>query len=142
MQAADQAGASAITRETLDNSLSILHSANDAFNGEVAALEDELKTVRSENASLKTSNEALQTSTTAINEDVGVLFDERDMLVSTVAAATTRIENLETLVRALTGQSISSAGSMGSPSPQTLPVKTSNGAKLDLAVPKGKPLVE
>ncbi|KAK3684676.1 hypothetical protein LTR37_020043 [Vermiconidia calcicola] len=80
------------------------------------------------------------------NDDITVLFEERDAMVTLLNQANERIEKLEGLVRALTMQNSSNGSNTssmsGSPTAtQLLPVSTSNGTILDLSVPKGKALV-
>ena len=79
------------------------------------------------------------------NEDISVLFDERDALVTLLNQANERINKLEGLIRALTLQNPSSGSNPSSanvspPIVQFLPVQTANGQQVELSVPKGKGL--
>ena len=108
------------------------------------------------------TNAQLKADLATVNEDISVLFDERDALANLLSEANQRIDKLEDLVstchiqsrkyaantasqqvRAITRQN-SNCGSNSSSnhgSPQLIPTQTSNGQALDLSVPKGRPLV-
>ena len=128
----------------LTTKIADLEAANETHTQGHASLDAQLTALTSINgnftAELKASNENLSKANAALNEDVSVLFDERDVLVSHLSAANARIDKLEGLVRALTGQAISPVDSAGGASPQMLPVRGASGAVFDLAVPKGRPL--
>ncbi|KAK3708339.1 hypothetical protein LTR37_011604 [Vermiconidia calcicola] len=89
---------------------------------------------------------SISSELTTTNDDITVLFEERDAMVTLLNQASERIEKLEGLVRALTMQNSSNGSNTssmsGSPTAtQLLPVSTSNGTILDLSVPKGKALI-
>lgn len=92
----------------------------------------------SQSTILKTCREDI----TGLDNDISILFDERDALVAQLQQANQRIEKLEGLVRALTAQN-STTGStttfttISPTNTQLLPVQTNNGQSLNLSVPKG-----
>lgn len=83
-------------------------------------------------ATVKEMNGDLNTAT----NDLDILFDERDALVALLNQTKERIDKLEDLVRALTLQSPPLSNSPALV--QRLPVQTSDGRTVDLAVPKGR----
>lgn len=85
---------------------------------------------------------SMQTKVGSCDNDIGILFDERDVLADSLKQALDRIEKLEGLVRALTLQaSPLNASRISSPSStQLLPVMTNDGHPLNLRVPKGQSL--
>lgn len=92
---------------------------------------------------LKTELEAIKTRAIAhdaYDNDLGILFDERNALAAQLQHATDRISKLEDLVRAITAQQTPTTSNGSSPSLyQILPVHTSDGQPLELRVPKGHP---
>jgi hypothetical protein len=80
---------------------------------------------------------------TDIREDVDILIDSRDALVTLVTGCEDRIARLERqnakLVDLVCALTLSESSSPGSSPPQTqrLPVQTTNGESYELCVPKG-----
>lgn len=90
-----------------------------------------------------TAHSILQDKVTSCDNDIGILFDERDVLAALVKQLQDHQEKQDGLIRALTLQlSATSPSGTSSPTPtQVLPVATSDGHPLNLRVPKGQPLV-
>ncbi len=75
------------------------------------------------------------------DEEIGILYEERDALVTRLETADSRIAKLEDLVRQLSQQLCLSSSNGSSPQVQHLQVQTNDGHPLELVVQKGKPLV-
>ena len=141
-----------VTHSTLAEQTSKLEDEHAKLDGDLTALEDDCKALTTlatsqskEIAALKASYDTLKTSHDSLNQDIGVLFDERDVLITLHNVALARIDKLEGTVRALTGQTLpspnlSTNGSSSTTSPQKLPVRDPSGKMFDLAVRKGSSL--
>lgn len=121
-----------------------VETSTEHLTDEMRELADGVKVLKTEyEAGLAHVNEIREACTfaqdtaIALNEDIGVLFDERDILIANLNAACMRIDKLEGTVRAMTGQAISPISSTALNSPQVLPVRDSSGRMMDLKVAKG-----
>lgn len=133
---------SAIVKADIDN----LELSLKLLNDDVADLIPDFKALKAEHdttagtiTEMKTNCASLQSTVEALTSSIIDLAADRDLLMTRLSTADSRIDKLEGTVRALTGQLTSPITRASTPSlaPHKLAVRVADGEPYELAVPKG-----